>query len=192
MYPIFTIMIILIFIIYFKYINKDVIYVKSDFDDNLYLVRDLEDKQLSANLLAKIKSNIFMVVEELNKYKETKYKEYKKYIEQLTERIQNVIISETDGKSEYTSYSVNKGEQIFFCLRSKLNSEKLHNINILMYVALHEISHVACPEFGHTELFKKIFVFITNTAIEMGIYKKIDFIEKPKEYCGMMIKSSIV
>jgi hypothetical protein len=61
-----------------------------------------------------------------------------------------------------------------------------------MYVALHEISHVACPEVGHTELFKKIFHFITKIAINMGIYKKIDFAKNPVEYCGLTVSESIV
>ena len=59
-------------------------------------------------------------------------------------------------KDQYeTSKKINKGEEIVFCLRS-IPDNKLHNINELMYVAIHEIAHVGCPEIGHTSLFKKI------------------------------------
>ena len=88
-------------------------------------------------------------------------------------------------------YSVNKGEQIVFCLRSK-NTGKLHSLNLVMYVALHEMAHVACPEYGHTKLFKKIFAFFTKTAIEMGIYERIPFNQRPEEYCGLTITDSII
>ena len=61
-----------------------------------------------------------------------------------------------------------------------------------MYVALHEISHLACKEIGHTQLFKDIFEFIVIQAIEINLYKKIDFEENPTEYCGMTLTSSII
>jgi len=81
---------------------------------------------------------------------------------------------------------------LVFCLRSKNNKMKLHDINLMMYVVLHEISHIACPEYGHTDLFKKIFSFLTNVAINIGIYKRIDFKINPSEYCGLTITNSIV
>ena len=41
------------------------------------------------------------------------------YIKQLNTRIQNVIITESTFNSSYTSYSVNKGEQIVFLYKNK-------------------------------------------------------------------------
>ena len=104
---------------------------------------------------------------------------------------QRTKIYEADINSNSTSYSVNKGEELVFCLRSKRNKQ-MHNINLLMYVAIHEISHIACPEIGHTPLFKNIFSFFTNKAIELGLYKLHDYSLDPVEYCGMTLNSSIV
>jgi predicted metal-dependent hydrolase len=129
----------------------------------------------------------------LNNHKnEDAYKEYKPYINQLYEKIQDVKITESAEDSEYTSYSINKGEQIVFCLRSKQTEGVLHDLNLLMYVCIHEMSHVACPEYNHTPLFKKIFAFFTKVAIDIGIYKKIDFKDDPLEYCGLTISESII
>jgi hypothetical protein len=61
-----------------------------------------------------------------------------------------------------------------------------------MYVALHEMAHIACPEVGHGELFKKIFKFLTLEAINIGIYNKDDYSASPVEYCGMILSSTIV
>lgn len=99
---------------------------------------------------------------------------------------------ESSENSIYTSYSVNKGEEIIFCLRSKETKHKLHDINLVMYVVLHEMAHVACPEYGHGVLFKKIFAFLALRAIDLGIYKKIDFSKDTREYCGMNINDSII
>jgi hypothetical protein len=61
-----------------------------------------------------------------------------------------------------------------------------------MYVALHEMAHIACPEIGHGELFKKIFNFLTLRAIDIGLYTNDDYAQNPVEYCGMVLSSSIV
>ena len=61
-----------------------------------------------------------------------------------------------------------------------------------MYVALHEMAHIACPEIGHGELFKKIFKFLTEIAIELKLYKLDDYENNPVEYCGMMLSSNIM
>jgi predicted metal-dependent hydrolase len=127
-------------------------------------------------------------------YKNKKnYPENIKYIEQLNTKLKNTKIQESTDNGIYTSYSINKGEQIVFCLRSRQTSEgKLHDLNLLMYVVLHEMAHVACPEFGHTELFKDIFAFLTEVAIKIKIYKKIDFKNDNREYCGLTITDSII
>lgn len=190
---------ILLFSIFFlSYYNErlnyyNVVLVESDIDKKAYLVRDLEDKKLSANLLAKINMNM----NKLNTYlfeNKKKYPKYEKYIEQLNEKLKKTKIQESTDNGIYTSYSVNKGEQIIFCLRSRIgdNKNKLHDLNLLMYVVIHEMGHVACPEFGHTELFKDIFAFLATEAVKLGIYKKIDFRENNQEYCGLTITDSII
>lgn len=172
--------------------KSEVKYVKSKIDGEEYLVRDVHDKQEASDLLAKIKRNMFKLKDHLleNKNKD-EYKEYSEYIDQLNTRISGVVINESTPDSTYTSYSVNKGEQIVFCLRSKYDSS-IHDLNLLMYVAIHEMAHVACPEYGHTDLFKKIFAFMSNQAIKIDVYQKIDFPGDPHEYCGMIISESII
>lgn len=94
--------------------------------------------------------------------------------------------------SVYTSYSVNKGEQIVFCLRSRKNKDSIHDLNLMMYVVIHEMAHVGCPSIGHTDEFRMIFAFFTQQAIKLGLYKKIDFNNNPMEYCGMTVSESII
>jgi hypothetical protein len=100
-------------------------------------------------------------------------------------------IYETDPNSNYTSYSVNKGDELAFCLRCK-ETHKLHDINTLMYVGIHEISHIACPEIGHGDLFKEIFKHFCLEAINIGVYRDEDYSVNPIKYCGMNLNSSIL
>jgi predicted metal-dependent hydrolase len=180
--------------LYFHYTYPDMTYIKSDIDDNYYLVRNTEDKTRAANMLAKFHKDIMKLSEFLEKNKNgDKYKEYKEYIELLYKKAPNIILLESTQDSQYTSYSVNKGEQIVFCLRTKLTGNEIHDYNLVMYVVLHEISHVACPIYdNHGPLFRKIFAFLTKEAINLGIYKRIDFNSKPENYCGMEITDSII
>lgn len=198
----FIILTSLFFILYFIS-SFGMTYVKSNIDNNLYLVQDNDDKQKSSDILAKIRNNMIKLSDNIlnklsknnkNDKKSTDIQELKNYMETLNIRIKDSIIMESGENSIYTSYSINKGEQLVFCIRSKdiNNFNKHHDINLLMYVAIHEMAHVACPEYGHTDLFKKIFKYLIEEAIELGIYKKIDFENNHTEYCGMTITDSIV
>lgn len=186
-----SIMILLTLIIYYwkKFVSST--YVKSKIDNKYYLVRDLPDRQEVADTLAYIKLNIKKLIDHMLS---SPNNQYKRDIVTLKEKFENVTISENIYDFYYTSYSVNKGEQLVFCMRSRKNAttDKKHDINLMMYVVLHEISHIACPEYGHTQKFKDLFKYITQTAIDIGIYTNIDFKNAPTEYCGMSITDSIV
>jgi hypothetical protein len=167
--------------------------IKSDIDNKEYRVRDEEDKFQACNILAKISQNMKLLVIYLNNHKEDKgFIENKEYINRLVDKIDYIILNESSKDDIYTSYSINKGEEIIFCVRSRKNND-IHNMNLMMYVALHELAHVACPIYdNHGPLFKQIFAFITRVSIDIGIYKKIDFDTNPTEYCGMTIDASII
>ena len=185
--------IIIIFIYIFLFHNKkNVVLITGKDNFTKYLVYDDDKKKDSALLLEKITENMF----KLKSYLYTKrdnFQDLKDYIKQLHRNLNKdrTLIYENDPKSDLTSFSVNKGEEIAFCLKSKKTGE-IHDANLIMYVALHEMAHIACPEIGHGELFKKIFKFLTEQAIELGIYKYDDYDSKPVEYCGMMLSSNII
>jgi hypothetical protein len=179
--------------IFYWYYFKTMTFLESPLDKRYYMVRDLSDKTTAVIMLSTIRLNILKLNDYLVTNKDNdKYNEYKSYIEQLNDRIKSVSISESRESSASTSYSVNKGEELVFCLRSKKEWNKFHNFNTIMYVALHEISHIACPEYGHGELFKKIFAFITKVSIEINIYTLTNFSKTPEEYCGIYITESII
>lgn len=88
-----------------------------------------------------------------------------------------------------TSFTEGKGERIVFCLRDK-ETGKIHDINTLMFVALHEITHVMNEEWGHTITFWELFAIVLNDAVECGIYAPVDYSVHPKKYCGIKISSN--
>ena len=183
---------IIIIIYIFLFLNRNnVVYIESN-TGTKFLVHKDKDKIEKANLLGELVEKLYQLKYHLKK-NISSFSEYKNYINLMDNNFKEdrTIIYETDPDSTLTSYSVNKGEEISFCLRSK-KTGKLHDINLLTYVGIHELSHIGCPEIGHGELFKKVFKFFAQEAISLGIYKKVDYSELPVEYCGMILSSSII
>jgi predicted metal-dependent hydrolase len=184
---------IIILVITMYCIRKSKLTLIEPFDsDSKVMVYNDSKKRSSADLLSEIIVRMFKLRDQLIKEKD-KYPEFKEYIELLEKNFNDsrTKIYENDPSSELTSFSVNKGEEVGFCLKSKKNGD-LHKINLMIYVAVHEMGHMACPEIGHGELFKKIFKFLTLKAIDMKLYEKEDYSNNPVEYCGMILSSSIV
>ena len=65
--------------------------------------------------------------------------------------------------------------------RSKTTEQKIVKKNTLMFVALHELAHVISVTIGHNDEFWTDFKFLLKEAWEIGIYKKQDFKNKPKD-----------
>jgi hypothetical protein len=77
------------------------------------------------------------------------------------------------------SYTINK-KKVYLCLKDD-NSE-YYDFNMLIYVSIHELSHVICDEIGHTAKFHRIFRDMLELAEQKNIYdSSIPII---KNYCG--------
>ncbi len=187
---IIIIFIILYFIYNSVYKYDNLVKIQSPLDNNYYWVRDKPDKIIASNTLAKIRANMMKLVNYLNK-NSNKFPENMSYIKDLVSRTKVINIMETPSDDKYTSYTINKGEKIVFCLRSKI-LENIHDINTLMYVVIHEMAHVGCPEYGHTPLFRKIFKFLLEQSIIIDIYDPVDYRIEPQPYCGMVINEYIL
>ena len=185
----------IILYIFFIY-NKNSLKLIEAHNGNKYYVRDEKDKLLAANLLAQIEERLYKIRDHcISNIDNPDYGTYRKYIVRLKKKFHRnrTQIYENTTKKGSTSYSVNKGEDLVFCIRHrKKNKKKLHNINTVMYVAIHELAHIACPEIGHTPLFTKINTYLLKKADELGIYKYKNYYKYPEEYCGMILSSNIL
>lgn len=193
---IILILLIMLIIIYKLKYKPPIINVEA-FNNQSYLVNDLSDSKSAANLLAKIMLIMDKLVTTIILDYEAGLLKTKldtifiEYIRTIKKKLPHVKISETPTDSQYTSYSVNKGEELVFCIRDK-KYFKLHDINELLYVAIHEIAHIGCPEIGHTELFQKINLYLLEKAVCYKLYKYIDYSRHHKDYCGMVLTSTIL
>ena len=93
-------------------------------------------------------------------------------------------------KENDTSYTIDKGELIDLCLRYKDNPSDIHNYNDILYVTLHELSHIFTDEYGHHDEFWDNFKFILTEATDYGIYQPHDYSQDNIDYCGLKISYS--
>ena len=160
--------------------------IEVNHNNKKYLIRNDKYKNISKILLGEVVDRMYLLKEYLVNIKDAS--DMKKYIILLNKNFneERTKISETLLTSVGTSYSVNKGEEIVFCLRNKKTND-FYNINMIMYVAIHELAHLACPEIGHTELFREIFNYFLKCGEEINIYNKDEYNNLPREYCGMTL-----
>ena len=168
------------------YQESDVFNLKcivSTVDGNKYCVRERENIEKAADLLAKIT----VKCKELVTYVGDKYPD-KENVKRLQQNFNPKKIMETLPTSSYTAYSENKGEKVAFCLnKDKQDNDHLIDESTLTFVAIHELSHVMTKSIGHKSEFWSNFKFLLECAKEAGIHSPVDYKKEPQQYCGMKI-----
>ena len=184
----YTMIILLLYICLKIYQDSDMFNLKciiSNVDGKQYCVRERNTLELAADRLA-------VVNEKMGKLVEHCFKNYptRENIKRLKEGYNPKKIMETLPTSEYTAYSQNKGEKMAFCLNTEKEGNQLIDPNTLMFVALHELSHIATKSIGHKDEFWQNFKFLLGEASKIGIYEQVDYKKKPARYCGTNISDN--
>jgi hypothetical protein len=148
-------------------------------------VRETAKIQESADMLAKITKKC----RELVTYVGKKHPD-KDNVKRLVAGFNPKKVMETLPTSELTAYSENKGEKIAFCLDEEKGGSKMIDEHTLMFVAIHELSHVATKSIGHKSEFWENFKFLLAEAKAAGIHTPRDYKKEPQKYCGMTIKDN--
>jgi len=184
------IIILLIAIIFLK--NKNETYVVSNIDYREYSVAaEYDDTQEAANLLAQVnKFNLDLIDYMLKKYQDNPESHKYQLALRLSQRYDPDVLREhdTDDKTE-TAFTSNKGQELAMCLREKKTGRgEFHDLNLLMFISTHELSHIASIGYGHgSDEFWPNFAIILNEAKEMGQYKPVDFSVAPDTFCNLDI-----
>ena len=170
------------FILYRYHYYSNIEKIVSKIDNRDYEVQIRDDSQEAADLIAQIRQKLELLVKHLIKTYPNRER-----TQGMKKNFNPDRIKEGIDDPNYTSYSINKGEQIVLCLRT---NNKLMDLNTMMFVVLHELSHICTESIGHTVEFWTNFKWILEEAINIGVYKKQDFKLNNVEYCGMTITDS--
>ena len=179
-----------IFYILFIVVNKthktlidDRIYIELD-DGTKYLVRKTPHARETAELLSKMNKQLIFFIDKLLQECNP---EFKPVALRLKKRYNPHALSEGLITKNYTSYTINKGEQIVLCVRTRDHRDSLYDPNVLMYVCLHELSHIASVGEQHNEEFHRNFTYILQKATEWSMFRHI---REKFQYCGLEINGT--
>ena len=170
------------------YWESDIFQLKcviSEVDGNKYCVRERAKLMLAADLLATTTTQM----KELVAYMKKEYPA-RKNVERLHSKFNPQAVREILPTSKFTAYSENKGEKLAFCVTKTKEGNQLIDPNTLMFVALHELSHIMTESIGHKDEFWNNFKFLLQNAKKMGIYSPIDYKSQNMQYCGMTISDN--
>ncbi len=185
----YAILAILLLLIVVKFVYKrisiynDVLY-KKDENNEVHIVAKGPNAQQSVALLKEIKLNLTKLIYHCVQ----RGKNEKVLI--LKERFDVKNIQEASTLESGTSFTVNKGEKLHICLRDKKDNLKHHELNLLMFVAIHELAHIMSVDYGHKEEFNRNFKFLLKNAVQLRIYKPVNYSETPVTYCGIQVNTS--
>lgn len=179
---IIPLILLFIFLIYIKKQRTEVSLVTSRIDGQQYVVQNKPNKQLAADRLSQIKQNLNQLVEYCNK----NYAKDER-VARMNLKFDPNAIAEGTEDARYTTYTLNKGEKMVFCLRTRDYQDHIHDLNLLTFVAVHELGHICSVTTGHNDEFNTNFQFLIQNAVKCGIYSPEDYRINPKKYCGIEV-----
>lgn len=90
-----------------------------------------------------------------------------------------------------TSYVIDKGDVFAMCLRDPKNGNRIEDkYNNLVFVLVHEMTHLFTSTYGHDKLFWNNFRFLLAEAVEAGMYTPVDYKKTGSPYCGVVVSYS--
>jgi hypothetical protein len=174
--------IIFMYLLYQYHYYSNIETIVSKIDNRNYDVQIKDDSAAAADLIAQVREKLILLVNHMYKTSPSNPK-----VIRLKKNFNPDVLKEGIDNPSYTSYTVNKGEEIILCLRT---DGKLVDINVLTFVCIHELSHIGNETVGHDTPFWDFFKELLIEAINIGVYIKYDYKKMPVKYCGMMITDS--
>lgn len=161
--------------------------IKSDVDGRTYQVRNFKNAKDAANMMARLNQDAKKLINHLKK----NYPNHV-YTKNLLKGYNYEITEETPKNMEnLTSYTIDKSE-LHMCLREKEDPHHIHEYNLLLYVLIHEMAHMANHNsWGHDDEFYKTNKWMLKRADEINIIRRIDFEKNPQNFCGLDIKNNL-
>jgi hypothetical protein len=172
----------LIFLVYQKLRTDDRILVLAS-DGRKYLVRNTDNKQDTAEGLARLNAKVLTFIYNLEEQAKNE-KEYIPMVTRLRQRYRPDKVSEGIVDQRFTSYTVNKGEEMVLCMRTRDGRDEMYDDNILFYVTLHELAHIGSLTEHHNDEFHKNFRYLLRKAGEMNMFRKV---VEQFHYCGINV-----
>ena len=140
-----------------------------------------QDKEV-ARVLCRVNKSCKRLIKYLN----YKYGQYDPRVKLLVKEYDDEDLVE----NQKETFVLDKGVKIHLCVRSKTYPNKIYDLNLLMFVVLHELAHIVTISIGHDDTFWKNNVWLMREASLAGVFTNTDYSRFPQEYCGLTIDNN--
>lgn len=181
---------IILVIILLLYYQTNYYYYQSD-TGIVYKVVDYPDRNEAAKLIDQVNLYLIEVMRQLKKDIEKDYDfgKRKYFVDNIIKNYDPTLIKENPPTNSDTAYVINKGDEFVLCLRDK-QTKQLHDLDILKFVALHELTHIGSIEMGHEHEFWGNFSWFLKYLNKAGLYQPTDYKKEPVIYCGLKVSNN--
>jgi hypothetical protein len=160
---------------------------RSSLNGKMYGIQEmLPEAHRTADEIARVEKYIDRLITYLdNKYQSGRDRR----VDRLVNRLHNIRLEESPFEHDTSSYTLNKGELIAVCLRNK-EDKGFHDFELLKFVIIHELAHVASVSTGHNQEFIDNFKWLLQEAHDAGMYHPVDYSKNPVTYCGVDVTNN--
>ena len=145
------------------------------------------DSDAAAAIFCEVHKRLLKLIDHLAQ----KYGEKDERVRLLRQNYQHSDLVETMGSTETINKTANSFDKIYIKLRK--NDGEFYKFDVIMFVAIHEITHVSIPGFkdsAHGSDFWRANGQMLRDASDAGIIVITDYERWPAEYDGMVIKKN--
>jgi hypothetical protein len=160
-------------------------YRNSKLNNKQYGIQEEFNKSDEAiELLAKLHNNMLDFVNDLKKHYPNDDR-----VNRLVKGFKRADIEEAPN-DDGSSYTINKGDLVAICLRHKEKGHQFHDYNTLLFVIIHEMSHIASISEGHNSEFITNFKWLLTQAKKFNYYEPVNYQKSPITYCGVKVTNN--
>jgi len=185
--------------LFYKYIYDGTTSVFSSIDNKYYNVRRGNDKEARADILAVLYGKFKIIVTSLeNDPKHVNQANVQRLIKKWKS---GISVKEIGNMESDAAYVINK-QNMSFCLQKSKNEILLEELNLITYVAIHELAHIMSVETDHGAEFIMNFEFLLNYAKnlvyydpffkkQIPLYIQLNKLNTSNSYCGVRLENSV-
>jgi hypothetical protein len=101
--------------------------------------------------------------------------------ELLSKRWDNVVVGDVDPSREVDAGYIMDLTQMRLCTKNSKDNDLVH-------VGLHELSHLMTNDWmSHGDVFQANFAKVVDTATNIGVYSRDDYVANPRKVCGVWL-----
>jgi len=152
----------------------------------------MDDAEHAAQMISDANAYIIQVLRKLktDRSQGFNFGTRKYFVDNLLDKFNPTVIKEVKPGGSDTAFVIGKGDKFGLCLRSAMYPYDFHDMSLIKFVLLHEISHIGSIGVGHDAEFWGNFAYLLRYAQSQDLYEPVNYRDYPTVYCGLPIRNN--